>query len=118
MEEYRQEIRYTYSDYLSWPEDERWELIVGVPHMMAEILSPSTAARDTLYKFNCCLEAGVREHWIVDPDRRTVSTYILTGGQYIAKVYGDSGHAPVSILPGCEIDLEELFKHNATEENP
>jgi Uma2 family endonuclease len=26
---------YTYGDYLSWPEEERWEIIDGVPHMMA-----------------------------------------------------------------------------------
>ena len=24
---------YTYEDYLNWPDDERWELIEGVPHM-------------------------------------------------------------------------------------
>ena len=27
--------RYTYADYSSWPEDERWELIDGVPYAMA-----------------------------------------------------------------------------------
>ena len=27
--------RYTYEDYLNWPNDERWELIEGVPHMQA-----------------------------------------------------------------------------------
>lgn len=26
---------YTYADYLSWPEGERWELIDGAPYMMA-----------------------------------------------------------------------------------
>ena len=27
--------RYTYADYLTWDNDTRWELIGGVPHMMA-----------------------------------------------------------------------------------
>lgn len=27
--------KYTYSEYLSWPEDERWELLDGVPCMQA-----------------------------------------------------------------------------------
>ncbi|HBF34134.1 TPA: Uma2 family endonuclease [Candidatus Sumerlaeota bacterium] len=27
--------KYTYADYLTWPEDERWELIDGVPYNMA-----------------------------------------------------------------------------------
>jgi len=26
---------YTYADYLSWPQDERWELIDGEPFMMS-----------------------------------------------------------------------------------
>ena len=26
--------KYTYGDYLSWPEDERWELIEGIPYNM------------------------------------------------------------------------------------
>ena len=26
---------YTYEDYLTWPDSERWELIEGVPHMQA-----------------------------------------------------------------------------------
>ena len=27
--------RYTYKDYLAWPEEERWELIDGLPYMQA-----------------------------------------------------------------------------------
>ena len=34
------EKRYTYADYSKWPEDERWELIEGVPYAMA---SPTIA---------------------------------------------------------------------------
>ncbi len=29
------ERKYTYSDYITWPEDERWEIINGVPYMQA-----------------------------------------------------------------------------------
>jgi len=29
------ENRYTYADYLTWPDDERWELIDGVPYAMS-----------------------------------------------------------------------------------
>ncbi len=28
-------VKYTYSDYLKWPEGERWELIDGVPYLMS-----------------------------------------------------------------------------------
>ena len=32
--------KYTYADYLTWPEDERWELIDGVPYNMAPAPTP------------------------------------------------------------------------------
>ncbi|MDI6915991.1 MAG: Uma2 family endonuclease, partial [Desulfitobacteriaceae bacterium] len=31
----KQGTEYTYEDYLTWPEDERWEIIDGVPYMQA-----------------------------------------------------------------------------------
>lgn len=31
----KQSDRYTYKEYLNWPEGERWELIEGVPYMQA-----------------------------------------------------------------------------------
>lgn len=34
------EARYTYADYLIWPDDERWELIAGRPYLMTP--APST----------------------------------------------------------------------------
>ena len=35
MEALRQDKRYTYEDYMNWPEDERWEILDGVAYMMA-----------------------------------------------------------------------------------
>ncbi|HEY5586319.1 MAG TPA: Uma2 family endonuclease [Ruminiclostridium sp.] len=31
----QEERQYTYADYLTWPEDERWEILDGVPYMQA-----------------------------------------------------------------------------------
>lgn len=31
---------YSYADYLTWPEDERWELIDGVPYNMTPSPTP------------------------------------------------------------------------------
>ena len=32
---FKNEGYFTYKDYISWPDDERWELIDGVPMAMA-----------------------------------------------------------------------------------
>ncbi len=31
----RPDVRYTYADYLTWPDNERWEIIEGVPYAMS-----------------------------------------------------------------------------------
>ena len=176
--------RYTYADYRSWNDNERWELIAGVsyamfpapspvhqrisgrlhrqfanfldgkpcevfyaplnvrlnglgdddydvfqpdlviiydqtkiddkgcngaPDMVIEILSPATARRDKLLKFNKYQHAGVREYWIVDADSRTVQVHILENGRYFTTCYGEADKIAVHVLEGCEISLSSVF---------
>ena len=35
----RGDTRYTYADYLTWPDDERWEIIDGVAYAMSPVPS-------------------------------------------------------------------------------
>ncbi|MCL6627366.1 Uma2 family endonuclease [Alicyclobacillus shizuokensis] len=144
-------VHYTYEDYLTWDGPERWELVDGVPYMMAsptpvhqqialqlatefglylrgkecqafiapmdlcfeesmktphvvqpdlfvmcgeygrerrivgipvlvvEILSPSTAANDTIRKLNLYQRMNVREYWIVEPDENIINVYLHDG---------------------------------------
>ena len=81
----------------------------GAPDMAVEILSPSTAGRDMVVKFNHYKDAGVREYWIVDPESRTVSAHILKNGEYVTTAYGEGDSAPVHVLEGCVIDLADVF---------
>ena len=82
---------------------------IGTPDMAIEILSPSTKMRDLILKFRRYLQAGVREYWIVDPDSKTVSVYVLKNGEYAAANYGNDETVPVHVLEGCEINLSEVF---------
>ncbi|MCL1790888.1 MAG: Uma2 family endonuclease [Peptococcaceae bacterium] len=82
---------------------------VGVPDMVVEITSPSTARHDRFIKFQMYRKAGVREFWIVDPETKTAQVFILENGQYIATMYGDTDTVPVHVLEGCEIDLQDVF---------
>jgi Uma2 family endonuclease len=85
----------------------------GAPDMVIEILSPSTASNDCIAKFNNYLKAGVREYWILDPETRTIQVHILDQGKYTTTVYEadkkKTAAIPVSVLPGCKIDLETIF---------
>lgn len=185
----REKTRFTYADYCTWPDEERWELIDGVafdmtaapsrphslisgelfrqlanffegkpcevhdapfdvrlprgdepdeevdtvvqpdilvvcdpsklddkgcrgaPDLAVEILSPSTGSKDAILKRERYQKAGVRQYWIIDPERREVNVLELdAGGRYVlAATHGDTGKAPVTLFPGLEIDLDKVF---------
>jgi Uma2 family endonuclease len=85
----------------------------GAPDLVMEISSPSTARYDKVEKFRRYQAAGVREYWIVDPDTKTAQACVLEKGRYILSSYGDTDTAPVTVLPGCVIDLGEVFAEEA-----
>ncbi|MCL2322747.1 MAG: Uma2 family endonuclease [Oscillospiraceae bacterium] len=82
---------------------------VGAPDLIIEILSPSNAGHDLFTKYNQYLLAGVKEYWIVDPIKNSIAVYILQNGEYDATFYLKKDILPVSVLPGCEIILKNIF---------
>jgi Uma2 family endonuclease len=81
----------------------------GAPEMVIEILSPSTRAHDRRRKFNKYREAGVQEYWIANGEEKTVDVFILKDGDYVSRIYGEDDIVPVTVLPGLEITLKEIF---------
>ena len=81
----------------------------GPPDLIIEIVSPSNINSELMRKFHYCLKAGVREYWVIDPELKTVSVHVYNGGHYISTSFEDNDRIPVTILPGSEISLEELW---------
>ena len=82
----------------------------GAPDMVIEILSPSTTRHDQVVKLNQYCKAGVREYWLVDPERRQVQINLLKDGMYINRgYYGDTDTVSVNILDDCQINLADIF---------
>lgn len=180
--------KYTYADYLTWPEGERWEIIDGIPYLQAaptwqhqaisgnifgqffeylknkpcqvfaapfdlrlpeakekdeettivtqpdlviicnrvglkgtgyygmpeliiEITSPSTGKMDRLIKFNKFEKAGVKEYWIVEPEQKIVSVFVLQDNNRYGRpeMYAEEDQITVSIFPDLLIDLKSIF---------
>ena len=53
--------------------------MIGPPDLAVEILSASTAGRDRGIKKDLSCRAGVREYWVVDPQRQLVEQHMLSG---------------------------------------
>lgn len=82
--------------------------IFGAPDLVVEILSPSTKKKDMSIKLAKYIEAGVREYWIVDPDKKKVIVYDWEQEE-ILKVYGFESKVPVGIFESkCEVDFAKI----------
>lgn len=73
--------------------------IMGAPDFAAEIVSPSSRKRDYVIKTAKYSEAGVREYWIIDPERERVLVYDFEGDS-VPAIYGIDEKIPVRIFSG------------------
>ena len=83
--------------------------INGAPDLVIEIVSPSNTHSELFLKFQYYLKAGVREYWVIDPDRKNVQVHLYENGRYITALYEDNERIPVTVLPGLEIGTAELW---------
>jgi Uma2 family endonuclease len=86
----------------------------GAPAIVVEILSPGTRSRDETLKRRLYARTGVREYWIVDPDRRTIAVCRQTApGELetaieLTAAAGDVLASP--LLPGFSPPLAVVFE--------
>ena len=80
----------------------------GAPDLVVEVLSPSTRRKDMQLKMYKYAGAGVREYWMVDPEKKLVVQYDLEHLEFPA-IYNFRSVIPVLIWGGaCRIDLREM----------
>ncbi|MDO5475620.1 MAG: Uma2 family endonuclease [Eubacteriales bacterium] len=95
------------------PDDDRMDndkYINGAPDLIIEVLSPSTRRKDMFTKLHKYEEAGVREYWIVDPQKEKIIVYIF-GEDSDVSLYGFDSEIPVSIYQGeCRIDFRRILR--------
>lgn len=85
----------------------------GVPDLVIEIVSPSTARNDKLLKFNMYEKVGVKEYWIVEPDSRLLSVFTLQDSHRYGRpeVYAENDNVEVSIFNDLTIKLDRVFAY-------
>ena len=85
--------------------------IYGAPDLVMEILSPSSRSRDMVLKLNKYQDAGVKEYWVIDPDRRRIMVYDL-GNDADLFIYDFEDVVPVGLFDGkCTIDFRKIYDH-------
>ncbi|NBC15191.1 MAG: hypothetical protein GVY09_17990 [Gammaproteobacteria bacterium] len=120
---------HTYGDYVTWPEDVRYELIDGIAYLIAP--APTLEHQDiageifrqlanTLLEKPCRVyeRAGVREYWLVHPGDRMVTIYRLGPAGYgKPDVQELAGETPVAALPEVSVRWDELVSRLPAQED-
>lgn len=84
--------------------------IYGSPDMVIEVSSPATRRRDISLKLNKYADAGVREYWIVEPDKKKIVVYDLESEE-LPVLYGFEDRIPVKIFDQkCLIDFRQIYE--------
>ncbi len=90
--------------------------VQGPPALVIEVLSKSTRKRDAQTKRRLFERSGVREYWLVDPELDAVQVFRPTLEGRLARVVEltaeDGDVLTTPLLPGCQIDLRELFRND------
>ena len=85
--------------------------VFGAPDFIIEILSESTRKKDSYLKLMKYQKAGVREYWLVDPDKKKVIVYDLEKVE-IPVIYGFTDQVPVRIFDGkCVVDFSLIYEN-------
>lgn len=84
---------------------------IGVPTLIVEILSPSTAWFDISKKLELYQSFGVEEYWIVSPKNSSVQIFTLNGDGFYDEPtnYYKNEIAQSNIFKNLSVNLGELF---------
>jgi len=89
--------------------DEDRGVITGPPSLIIEVVSPKSASRDRVSKFEHYRAAGVEWYWLIDPQEINVEEYHLRDGFYVRTASVATGEVfRPGVFPGLEIDLAAL----------
>ena len=85
--------------------------VYGAPDFVVEVMSPSTRKKDVNIKLRKYEQAGVREYWIVDPDKKRVHVYEFEKEGAPIR-YSFDNKIPVGIFgEECIVNFAEIYDY-------
>ena len=80
--------------------------------MVVEVLSPSTFYKDLRKKMAVYSQFGVKEYWIVDPERKTIELYCRGKEELeLASRFSAGETFESRLLAGFRIEVGSIFSY-------
>ena len=95
------------------------QIIFPAPDFVVEILSKSTAKNDKGIKHKDYAAHGIKEYWIIDPNRKSIDQFILVGNdsEYMpAKTHLYDQDIRSFVLKDFEIPVASIFDEKVNKE--
>ena len=86
--------------------------IFGCPDFIVEVLSSSTKKKDMSLKLAKYENAGVKEYWMVDPDKLKIIVYDFAH-DYDVSIYGFEDKVPVGLYDAVHISFSIVYVLNS-----
>ena len=83
---------------------------VWVPEIVIEVVSTSSRTRDYEEKPDEYLRLGVKEYWIVDPDKQVMVVMRRSRGRWTKTTVKPPAVYETRLLPGLEFSIEAVFQ--------
>lgn len=81
-----------------------------IPDLAIEIVSPGSEERDYVLKREEYLDAGVREYWVVNAERKEVLVLRRVGARWSEKFVRPPAIYRPRLFPGLELDCAAVFR--------
>jgi Uma2 family endonuclease len=83
--------------------------LMGPPDLAVEVLSRSTRSRDKTRKLSLYERTGVREYWMIDPQKESMEMYRRAGDRLV-QVTATPHTLITPLIPGLRIPLSALVE--------
>lgn len=85
------------------------QMLLPAPDFVVEVVSPSTEKTDRTIKFEDYESHGVKEYWIIDPEKEFVEQYLLNEGKYFLQLKSGNGIISSPVIEGFDIPIRAIF---------
>ncbi len=88
-----------------------------VPEWIAEVLSESTQNNDRRIKMEDYAAHGVKEYWLVEPQKQLVEQYYLKFGSFfLHRIYNEGEVLRSAVFDGLQLPIDAIFNEDANKQ--